>query len=123
MIAGANLVRPVERAQACQARAMTPLRLGSAQRLVIVVGIGAALIALGDFITSLGTGWAGYPPMPRMLLPFSAGMSAGPRLAVWLVLTALWVAVSLFILRERPAVPETASAQETRATPDRPAAT
>ncbi len=32
---------------------------------------------------------------------FVGGMSAGPRLAVWLVLTALWVAVSLFLLREQ----------------------
>ncbi len=104
---------------------MTPLRLGLAQRLVIVVGLGAALIAVGDFITGLGSGfqsgWTGYAPMPRMLVPFTAGMSAGPRLAVWLVLTALWAAVSLFIVRERPAV--AASAPEApAAAPDRPAA-
>ncbi len=103
---------------------MTPLRLGLAQRLVIVVGLGAALIALGDFITGLGggfpSGWAGYP-MPRVLVPFATGMSAGPRLAVWLVLTALWMALSLFIVRERPAV--AAGAPEApAAAPDPPAA-
>ena len=103
---------------------MTPLRLGLAQRLVIVVGLGAALIAVGDFITGLGggfpSGWTGYP-MPRVLVPFATGMSAGPRLAVWLVLTALWVALSLFIVRERPAM--AASAPEApAAAPDRPAA-
>ena len=104
---------------------MTPPRLGLAQRLVIVVGLGAALIAVGDFITGLGggfpSGWTGYAPMPRMLVPFSTGMSAGPRLAVWLVLTALWVAVSLFILRERPAVPAGPAAAPAAA-PEHPAA-
>ena len=103
---------------------MTPLRLGLAQRLVIVAGLGAALIAVGNFITGLGgsypTGWTGYAPL-RVLVPY-AGMSAGPRLAVWLVLIALWAAVSLFILRERPAV--AASAPEAlAAAPDHPAAT
>ena len=105
---------------------MTSLRLGLAQRLVIVAGLGAALIAVGDFITGLGggypSGWTGYAPLPRVLVPYMAGMSAGPRLAVWLVLTALWVAVSLFLLRERTAGP--ASAPEApAAAPDRPAAT
>jgi hypothetical protein len=107
---------------------MTPLRLGFAQRLVIVVGIGAALIAVGDFITGLGggfpSGWTGYAPLQARLF-VSPGMSAGPRLAVWLVLTALWVAVSLFVLRERPAVPAGAAGapEAPAAAPDHPAAT
>lgn len=81
------------------------MRLGVRQRVVIVVAIGAALLAVGDYITSLGipTGWMSYAPL-RVPFPGGSGLSAGPRLAVWLLLTALWLAVSLFILREQPEV-------------------
>jgi hypothetical protein len=87
------------------------MRLGFTQRVVAVVGLGAALLAIGSYITSLGgpVGWVGYAPMR---VPFAGfgGLSAGPRLAVWLVLTALWVAVSLFILREPAEAPGDAPA-------------
>jgi hypothetical protein len=80
-------------------------RLNLAQRVVIVVALGVALFLFGQWLIgfwefgSRYSGWVGYAPLgsasfqPRIMLhPWVV-------LAVWLILTAVWMFVSLFILR------------------------
>ena len=73
--------------------------LNRSQRLVIVVGLGAALYVLGQWMMSLGshlTGWVGYAPLSNQF-PFQ-GLHPWLRLAIWLVLIALWVLSSAALL-------------------------
>ena len=75
-------------------------KLGSAQRVVLVVALGVAFLALGSYLVSLGqpglrVGWVGYAPLSAP----SLGLREWLRLVVWLVLTCLWAAVSIRLLR------------------------
>jgi membrane protein implicated in regulation of membrane protease activity len=74
-------------------------KLSKAQRVVIVVALGAAFLAIGSFILSLGQrglafGWTGYAPFNE-----PAGWPAWLQLIVWLALTCLWAVVSIRVLR------------------------
>jgi len=72
-------------------------KLGKAQRVVVVAALGAAFLAVGSYLLSLGQhgiafGWStGFAPL-----------SARPgwfNLLVWLALTLLWAVVSIRLLR------------------------
>jgi heme/copper-type cytochrome/quinol oxidase subunit 1 len=87
-------------ASACQTRGMQELTLNRAQRVVIVIGLGAGLCVLGDWVTTLGThpltGWTGYAPL-------RSGRDIGEvhpwlRALVWLVVIATWVVGSVVVL-------------------------
>ena len=84
-------------------------RLAPGQRIVVVVGIGAALLFAGDFLTSFGsfTGWTGYAPLSRAPFGVPGPLQPWQQLLIWLVLVAVWVGVSLFILRPRDRRPDT----------------
>jgi len=74
-------------------------KLSKAQRVVVVVALGAAFLAIGSYILSLGQhgfafGWTGYAPFTS-----PAGRPAWLALVVWLALTCLWAAVSIRMLR------------------------
>jgi membrane associated rhomboid family serine protease len=74
-------------------------KLSKAQRVVIVVALGAAFLAIGSFILSLGQhgvafGWTGYAPLVQ-----PAERPAWLDLIVWLALTCLWAVVSIRVLR------------------------
>ncbi|MGC1418948.1 MAG: hypothetical protein WA786_02350 [Acidimicrobiales bacterium] len=88
---------------------MRPLRLNSAQRVVIVIGVGAALLFFGDWVTSLGsrsfTGWTGYAPLQSTYVPYLGGLHPWARLVIWLALIALWLAMSIALLRSTPSGP------------------
>ncbi len=78
-------------------------KLGKAQRVVVVVALGVAFLAVGSYLLSVGEhgiafGWTGYAPLSAL----DAGRPAWVSLVVWLVLTCLWAAVSIWLLR--PAV-------------------
>jgi hypothetical protein len=101
---------------------MTPFgRFVPGQRVVIVVGLGAALLFVGDYVTSLGAGLGDSAPLLSSSAFYaSAGLNAGVQLLVWLVLVAVWAAVSLFILRSRAEVPgdDARPASPANGTPD-----
>ena len=82
-------------------------RLSTAQRVVLVVALGFVFLAVGSFLTSLGqpgfpTGWVGFAPLSTV----SYGRPAWVSLVVWLVLTCIWAAVSIRLLRPAAAPEE-----------------
>jgi hypothetical protein len=79
-------------------------RLNLAQRVVVIVGLGAVLGFLGDYVTSLNsfTGWTGYAPLSSSLLRVPGSFQPWEQLLVWLALVAVWVAASLFVLHGLP---------------------
>jgi hypothetical protein len=74
--------------------------LNGAQRIVIVVGLGVALYALGEWLTALGSnlpyGWVAYAPVSGQFGP--DGLHPWVRLLIWLALIALWVISSVRLL-------------------------
>lgn len=75
-------------------------KLCHAQRVVLVVALGVAVLAVGSFLTSLGEpgirfGWTGYAPLSAP----SLGQPEGLRLVIWLALICLWAALSIRLLR------------------------
>lgn len=95
--------------------------LGTGQRVILVTGLGVALLAAGEFFTGplLPTGWTGYAPLPSRVLTYPGGL-AWPwvTLVLRLVLTAVWVAVSMFIFRQPAKAP--AATEQAGKTPGAP---
>jgi len=84
-------------------------RFNMAQRLVVVFGLGAAFYLIGGWVTSLNsaTGWVGYAPLSTGSFtygsaPFLGGFHPWVRFVIWLVLIAVWVGISLTLLRSPP---------------------
>lgn len=80
-----------------------------AQRLVAVFGLGATFYLIGAWATSLDSvsGWFGYAPLSTSSFtygtaPFVGGFHPWVRFVMWLVLIAVWVGVSLTLLRSPP---------------------
>lgn len=77
---------------------MGHLNLG--QRIVIVIGLGAALLIFGEWAMTWGThfytGWTGYAPLYS---PTVGGLYLWVRLLIWLALVAIWVLASAGVLR------------------------
>lgn len=73
---------------------------------MLVVGLGIGLYLFGSWLTAAGTatGWVGYAPLRRIgSYPTVGAFEWRPweALVVWLVLTAVWVAISMWLLRRR----------------------
>ncbi|HEY5265190.1 MAG TPA: hypothetical protein VIJ40_00085 [Acidimicrobiales bacterium] len=86
-------------------------RFNFAQRVVMVVGLGILFFFLGSWVTNLGsrsfTGWTGYAPLQSTsLIARYGGFHAGVRLVLWLVFTLVWMALSLWLLRNQNEVEE-----------------
>ncbi|NNN09570.1 MAG: hypothetical protein HKL85_10315 [Acidimicrobiaceae bacterium] len=85
-------------------------RFNRAQRVVVVFGLGAVLYLIGGWATSIDSfsGWVGYAPLRQGCAAFETTTFIGGflhpwvRFAIWLVLIALWVGVSLSLLRSPP---------------------
>lgn len=79
-------------------------RLGPGQRVVLVIGLAAALVFIGDYVTTAGTftGWTGYAPLTNGPILLPGGLPRWGRLLIWLALVAIWVAGSLPLMRDRP---------------------
>jgi hypothetical protein len=79
--------------------------LSKAQRVVVVIGLGLALSAVGSYLVSLGSGlpsgWTGYAPLQVQVVP-GIGMAPWLRLIIWLALIALWALASIRVLRPPP---------------------
>jgi len=81
------------------------VRLNLAQRIVAVVALAGLLRTVGNYVvtqlTSPGSGWFGYAPLTEG--PFPDGFPRGgwrevAMTLVWLVLIAVWAAVSMWLL-------------------------
>ena len=84
-------------------------RLGLAQRIVLVIGLGLALLILGTYVVSIGNptgnfGWFGYAPPSRRILVEDTTLAPWQQLLIWLGLVALWTTASIVILT-RPRQP------------------
>ncbi|NNN09321.1 MAG: hypothetical protein HKL85_09040 [Acidimicrobiaceae bacterium] len=85
-------------------------RFNLAQRVVVVFGLGAVLYLIGGWATSINSfsGWVGYAPLRQGSAAFATTTFIGGflhpwvRFVIWLVLIALWVGVSLTLLRSLP---------------------
>ena len=80
-------------------------RLGTAQRVVVVVALGLALGVLASYLTSLGTrtGWYAYAPLSRQVFqPPGTGEPGWLRLITWLAAISLWTLLSLIALGHSP---------------------
>jgi hypothetical protein len=85
-------------------------RLNFAQRVVGIIGLGFAVWVFGDWLTTLGShanfGWVAYAPLSNSVnVGDLGGLHPVVRLAIWLLLFALWTGLSMALLRTRP-VPE-----------------
>ncbi len=78
-------------------------RLNVAQRVVVVVGVGVALLFFGEWLTSLGahplTGWTGFAPLQNSAIPYEGGLHPWVRLVIWIIVIALWIVVAMALLR------------------------
>jgi heme/copper-type cytochrome/quinol oxidase subunit 1 len=77
-----------------------------AQRIVFSIGLGIALLALGEWMMTWGThfdsGWTGYAPLSSATyIPSVGGLHVWVRVVIWLFLIAFWIVVSAFLLRTR----------------------
>jgi hypothetical protein len=90
-------------------------RLGLAQRIVIVVALGFALGAVGNFIVAgvefgANFGWFGYAPLTNnSFVTLNSGIAPWQQLLIWLGLILGWAACSILILRPTPVAQRPAS--------------
>jgi hypothetical protein len=84
-------------------------RFNMAQRLVVVFGLGAVFYLIGGWVTSLDSafGWVGYAPLSTgsstfRTSSFVGGFHPWVRFVIWFLLIAVWVGVSLTLLRSPP---------------------
>ena len=80
-------------------------RLGLAQRIVLIVGLGLGFLILGVYLVSLGSpsaqfGWFGYAPLTENVL-VRAGDDLSPwqQMLIWLGLIITWTVAGIVILR------------------------
>lgn len=76
-----------------------------AQRIVLVVALGVSFGILGEYVVSLGdhfSGWTAYAPLsaPIPSVPH-VGLAPWLRVIVWIGLSAVWAAMSVWLLRTR----------------------
>jgi len=77
---------------------LLPVRsLSLAQRVVLVVALGLALLAVDDYMTPWSSGWFGYAPNTSITYVPEDGRLG--HLALRGLLIAVWAAISVFILR------------------------
>lgn len=81
--------------------------LNRGQRIVIVIGMAAALSALGGWITTRGGGrqfgWVAYAPLSNTYNTPEGpgGLHPWVRLVIWLALIMVWAITSVLVLRSQ----------------------
>ena len=75
-----------------------------AQRIVISVGLAAALVALGRYLQTLGHheiefGWFAYAPLNSTVTPPFHPLSPSVHLAIWGGASVVWALASVVLLR------------------------
>jgi heme/copper-type cytochrome/quinol oxidase subunit 1 len=77
--------------------------LSPAQRVVVVIALGLALWAVGNYVVSLGSGlgpgWYAYAPLTAGAYAPGRGLHAWVRVIIWLVLIGAWALASVRVLR------------------------
>lgn len=79
------------------------MRLNRAQRVVLVVALGAAMAVTGTYITTLGnfrTRWMAYAPLSESIYQPNLGLVPWLQLAVWFGLILIWTAASVRLLKD-----------------------
>lgn len=74
--------------------------LDSAQRIVLVIGMGLVLCVFGLWVTHIGSHGLGARRAMALLRPGAGGVPPWGRFLIWLMLIALWSAASLWLLRQ-----------------------
>ena len=80
-------------------------RLGTSQRVVVIIALGLALAVVASYVTSLGTraGWYAYAPLTGQAFPPpGSGEPGWLRMIIWLAAIGLWAAASATVLRQSP---------------------
>lgn len=86
--------------------------LGLAQRVVVVVAIGAVFLVAGSYIQSLGRGhsapfgWTGYAPLSAAAMSVARPAGQWPgwlHPVIWLALIFVWAGASIRLLRPHDA--------------------
>lgn len=78
------------------------------QRIVVVIALGVAYGAVGEYLVNLGTasfGWYAYAPLSQADYLPHTGLSGWLRLIVWLALAGIWALASIRMLRPSPEQP------------------
>jgi hypothetical protein len=86
--------------------------VNTAQRVVIVVGLGIALYLFGSWLIGYwefggspnSFGWVGYAPLSGTVSRPGLILHPWVRLLIWLALTTIWVVTSAVLLRSQPGV-------------------
>jgi hypothetical protein len=77
--------------------------LSKSQRVVVVIALGLALVTVGGYLVSLGSGypsgWYAYSPLTSAVYPPARGLHGWLRVIIWLVLIGLWSLASIRVLR------------------------
>ena len=76
--------------------------LNRGQRVVLVVGLGVFLATVGRYVEAQsipGGGWFGYAPETSIAFSPRSGLRPWVAAVLWTCLTAVWVAVSIWLLR------------------------
>jgi len=80
-------------------------RLGLAQRIVLIIGLGFGLTFLGGYLVSIGNptanfGWFGYAPLTRnAFVPEGSGLSIWQQMLIWLGLILVWTTAGVVLFR------------------------
>jgi hypothetical protein len=79
-------------------------RMNLAQRIVVVVGLGAALYVFGMWAMTWGSQvsrvWIATSPLSgAFAAPDVSGLHLWARLLIWLALIGLWLGAALFVFR------------------------
>jgi hypothetical protein len=70
------------------------------QRIVVVIGLAAALYVFGSWATTRGGlyGWVAYAPLSNAVNVANGGLHPWVRLVIWLALILAWVLLSVALL-------------------------
>ena len=74
-------------------------KLGNAQRIVVVVALGLAFVAVASYLLSLGQHGSAFGVTLHALGAPGVGQPGWVDLTVWLALDCLWAVVSIKLLR------------------------
>ncbi|MGA2968683.1 MAG: hypothetical protein ABSE75_02645 [Acidimicrobiales bacterium] len=82
-------------------------QLSRSQRIAIIIGLGFACDALGQWLMTIGSrglfGWTGYAPLNvQSLSALEGGLHPWVRFVIWMILIVVWTSAAVLLLRERP---------------------
>ena len=74
-------------------------RLNRSQRIVLVIGLAAACLAIDAAVGGPRGGWFGYAPQSSLAIVPGDGLSRQVRVALRIALTVAWTAASMWLLK------------------------